>query len=115
MDCPNNGVCCFNGCSNRCGIPEADEVIPSGLVPVTFPETTTTTTTTTSATTTCSEVMHEVKETVIKKMCETVPGPEICTNTNEEECAEECTDQFVPDGAKCTLEPHEVRNSYWGL
>ena len=114
MDCPNNGVCCFNGCSNQCGIPESDEVIPPGLAPVIFPKTTTTasTTTTTATTTTCSVVMQEVEETVMKEMCQTVPGPEICTNINEEECAEECSEEYVPAAPECTLEPHEVCTSY---
>ena len=109
VDCPNNGVCCFNGCSNQCGLPETDRVKPQSLTAVKFPTTTTTTTTTTATTTTtCSIVMHEVQETVMKEMCKTVPGPEICSNSIEEDCEDVCRDQLAPAALECTSQPQEV-------
>ena len=109
VDCPNNGVCCFNGCSNQCGLPETDRVKPQSLTAVNFPTTTTTTTTTaTTTTTTCSVVMHEVQETVMKEMCKTVPGPEICSNSIEEECEDVCSNQLTPAAPECISKPQEV-------
>merc|ERR1712212_237812 len=101
-DCPGNGICCFDGCSNRCGIPSTGGHVD---VPMTLaPPATTATPATTTA---CSVVMVDVQESVDKEMCIDVPGPEACHTQTEQLCAEHCQDQEQPEEV-CTTQQDEI-------
>lgn len=68
VDCPNNGICCFNGCSNQCGVPDR-AVVPKELQPQE-----------------CQVVLVDRQETVQKEMCTDEPE---CRKVPSEECNKE--------------------------
>lgn len=100
VDCPNNGLCCFNGCTNQCGLP-TKAVVPQGLPPQVWNKPQVTTTTpkvevipTTKSQPQCQVVFVDRQETVEKEMCTEVP---VCKEIPSKECDKKpkqiCTDK----------------------
>ena len=88
VDCPD-GLCCFNGCTNQCGLP-TKAVVPQGLPPQVSNKPQVTTTTTEVVTTTtkpqpqCQVILVDRQETVEKEMCTEVP---VCKEMPSKECS----------------------------
>ena len=98
VDCEDNDVCCFDGCSNQCGMPKerpqtyfTTPALPIPGPPPTTPAPTTTSTTTTT-TTECPfhTVMVTITENIEVEMCQDIPAKTECLNTTVEKCADEC-------------------------
>jgi len=92
FDCPNNGICCFDGCSNQCGIPTQDLTVE---VP------------TTTAAPECTTVLVYRNETVLHEMCAEAPGPDVCHSVWEDECKDECKDEEKPEEV-CTTQMDQI-------
>jgi len=95
VDCPNNGICCFNGCSNQCGVPDR-AVVPKELQPQE-----------------CQVVLVDRQETVQKEMCTDEPE---CRKVPSEECTKEpkeiCTDKpCLPQEKLEEFKTTECKNS----
>jgi len=99
-DCPDNGICCFDGCSNQCGIPTPDALVE---VPVTLAPPVTTTTPA------CTTVLVDKNETVEHEMCAEKPGPEVCTSVWEDQCKDDCKNVDKPEEV-CTPESKWVED-----
>merc|ERR1719175_121369 len=102
VDCPGNGICCFDGCSNQCGLPISDAPVEVPLS-LDLPAPTTTAPAPAPAPE-CTTVLVDKNETVIHEMCAEAPGPDVCHSVWEDECKEECRDVETPE---------EVCNSEW--
>jgi len=81
VDCVDNGICCFDGCVNACGVP------PERPQPPPPPPTALN----------CTVVFVPQDETVNVEMCTEVPGEMVCvTNEEVEECQMVCQMEEKP-------------------
>merc|ERR1719369_1124297 len=99
-DCPDNGICCFDGCSNQCGTPTPDLPVD---VPVTLAPPVATTTPA------CTTVLVDKSETVEHEMCAEKPELEVCTSVWEDQCKDDCKNVDKPEEV-CTPETKWVED-----